>query len=61
MKNLTAVALKFILSTKFLIGTKPSERTDVSALVKRLNGPTDLGDKTAMAVSPCEESDIGDN
>lgn len=59
--NLTAVALKFILSTKFLIGTKISEMTDVSVLVKRENGHTDLGDKAAMAVSPCEEIDIGDN
>ena len=35
--------------------------TDVSVLVKREEGHGDLSNKTTMTVSPCEESDPGDN
>ena len=35
--------------------------TDVSVLVKREDGHGDLSNKTTMTVSPCEESDAGDN
>lgn len=34
---------------------------DDSVLVNRENGHADLGDKAATAVSPCEQSDIGNN
>lgn len=52
---------KVYFDTKVLIGTRLSEMTDVSVLVKREEGHADLGDKMTMTVSPCAESDAGDN
>lgn len=52
---------KVYFDTKFLIRTRLSEMTGISVLVKREDGHADLGDKMTTTVSPCEESDAGDN
>ena len=54
---------KVYFDTKSLIRTRLSEMTGVNVLVKREDGdlPADLGEKMTMTVSPCAESEAGDN